>query len=107
MFLPLLPTTPFLLLAAALYFRGSRRMYYWLLNNRRFGHIIRDYRAGRGMPRKAKLYTIGLLWATIGATAVFAVSVLWARLLLAAVAVGVTLYLVRLPTASTREASDG
>jgi uncharacterized membrane protein YbaN (DUF454 family) len=98
--LPLLPTTPFLLLAAALYFRGSKRMYHWLLNNRHFGHIVRDYRSGQGIPRRAKVYAIALVWLTIGATATFAISAPWARLMLVAVALGVTLYLVRLPARS-------
>ncbi len=95
--LPLLPTTPFLLLAAALFFRGSKRLYDWLVGNRHFGPLIRDYQAGRGIPRRAKVSAILLLWLTIGATVMWAVGAVWIRLLLIAIAIGVTLYLARLP----------
>ncbi len=98
MVLPLLPTTPFLLLAAALFLRGSKRLYHRLLDNRFFGHYIRDFRAGRGLPRRAKFSALLLLWSTIGATLVlYAGAGWWLRLLLVGVAVGVTVYLARLP----------
>ena len=63
MFLPLLPTTPFLLLAAACYARGSKRIHAWLLNHPWFGETIRRYQGGHGIPRKARNKTI-LLQAT-------------------------------------------
>lgn len=97
MVLPLVPTTPFLLLAAALFFRGSRRMYHWLLSNRYFGHIIRDFRAGQGIPRRAKHAALLLLWLTIGVSLVFTAGAVWVQLLLLAIALGVTIYLARLP----------
>src|SRR4030043_2259032 len=65
-FTPILPTTPFLLLAAACYLRSSPRFHRWLMNNRIFGSYIRNYTEGRGIPIKVKLFTIALLWATIG-----------------------------------------
>lgn len=98
MFLPVLPTTPFLLLAAACYARSSERFYRWLLENRWFGEYIRDYREGRGLPLREKLLTLLALWLTIGLTALLADPVWWVRLILAGVAVGVTLHLVRLKT---------
>lgn len=100
--LPLLPTTPFLLLAAALYFRGSKRMYDWLLNNRYFGSYIRAYRAGQGLPRRAKISAVVLLWLTIGVTILFAIDSTWVRALLLVIASGVTIYLLRLPTFSEK-----
>jgi hypothetical protein len=57
-FLPLLPTTPFLLLAAACYARSSERFYNWLLNNRWFGHYIRNYLEGKGVPLRVKVLSI-------------------------------------------------
>ncbi len=98
MFLPVLPTTPFLLLAAACYARSSRRFYNWLMNNRWFGTMLRNYREGRGLPLKQKITTLLLLWLTIGGTAVFAVTSFWIRLLLLAVAVGVTIHLLKIKT---------
>ena len=63
--LPVLPTTPFLLLAAVCYSRGSNRFYNWLTHNKLFGKYIRDYRRGKGISIRAKVFTISLLWATI------------------------------------------
>jgi uncharacterized membrane protein YbaN (DUF454 family) len=70
-FIPILPTTPFLLLAAACYMRNSERFYKWLINNRIFGTYVRNYIEGRGMPIRIKVFTIILLWATIGTTVTY------------------------------------
>lgn len=93
---PLLPTTPFLLLSAALYTRGSPRLHAWLTGHRLLGPYIANYRAGRGIPRRTRIVSITLLWVTIGLSATFAVSHIAARLLLLAIAVGVTVHLLRL-----------
>jgi len=97
-FLPLLPTTPFLLLAAVCFARSSKRFYDWLMNNRWFGEYIRSYREGRGIPLKQKVLAIILLWLTIGSTALLAVTLWWVRLILLCIAVGVTIHLVKLKT---------
>ena len=73
MFLPVLPTTPFLLLAAICYARSSKRFYNWLMTNRWCGAYIRNYREGRGIPLKQKVLTILLLWLTIGYAAWFVI----------------------------------
>lgn len=99
MFLPVLPTTPFLLLAAACFFRGSERMYARLLRHPWFGQTIRDYRERRAVSKQAKIVSIAALWTVIGISALFAVSALWHRLILFAVAAGVTAFLVSLKTA--------
>ncbi|QYF93444.1 YbaN family protein [Massilia sp. PAMC28688] len=92
-FLPLLPTTPFLLLASACFARGSTRMHQWLLNSRPLGKYLRDYEAGRGIPVRAKIVTLGLMWASliVGMVRVPYPSV---KVLLALVGIGVTVYLV-------------
>lgn len=95
---PVLPTTPFLLLAAACYIRGSRRFYRWLMNNRWCGEFIRNYREGRGIPRRQKSALILLLWITIGGSAAFAVSRSWIRCLLLGIAAAVTAHILWLPT---------
>jgi len=97
-FLPLLPTTPFLLLAAACYIRSSRRFYEWLINNRWLGRYIRDYREKRGVPAAAKIVSLFLLWATIGVSAVFVADALWLRVILIIIAVGVTTHILSLRT---------
>jgi uncharacterized membrane protein YbaN (DUF454 family) len=96
--LPLLPTTPLLLLAAACYARGSERFYHWLLNHRWFGPHIRNYRDGAGIPLRAKVTAVTLVWATILLAVVFAVELPWVRVLLIAIAAGISAYLLRLPT---------
>ncbi|EMR74903.1 hypothetical protein MBGDF03_00701 [Thermoplasmatales archaeon SCGC AB-540-F20] len=63
--LPILPTTPFLLLAAACYARSSKRFYDWLINNKWIGAYIKNYREGKGVPLKIKVFTISLLWITV------------------------------------------
>jgi hypothetical protein len=97
-FLPVLPTTPFLLLAAFCYGRGSERFYSWLVDRSRFGVYIRHYRQGLGIPAGQKIFTLALLWLTIGATALLAVTAWWLRALLALIAVGVTIHLLRIKT---------
>ena len=95
-FMPILPTTPFLLISAALYARSSKRFYNWLINNRIFGKFIKDYREGKGIPLRLKIITIILLWITIGCSAVFAVDILWVRIVLIIIAVGVTIHIIRI-----------
>ena len=95
-FIPVLPTTPFLLLSAALYAKSSKRFYNWLINNRIFGQYIKNYREGKGIPLRLKIITITLLWITIGCSAIFAVDILWVRILLVAIAVGVMVHVVRI-----------
>jgi hypothetical protein len=96
-FLPLLPTTVFLLLAAACYARSSDRFYRWLVTHRWLGAYIRNHYEGRGMPRRDKAVTLVALWAGMGATMFWTVEALWLHLLLLAIALGVTLHVVRLP----------
>ena len=93
-FVPLLPTTPFLLLAAACYIRSSERFYRWLINNRLFGTYIRNYIEGRGMPLRIKLFTIFLLWITIGISVCIVTQNLVVRIVLVLVAIGVTLHVI-------------
>ncbi len=93
---PILPTTPFLLLAAACYIRSSQKFYNWLLNNRILGAYIKNYIQGKGMPLKVKLFTLTLLWITIGLSAGFAVQSLLIRVILILVTVGVTTHIIRI-----------
>lgn len=96
--LPLLPTTPLLLLAAFCYARGSERFYLWLMTNRYIGGYIRAWRENRGIPLRVKVYVIALLWVVMGLTIVFVIPLAAVRVLLALIGIGVTIYLVQLPT---------
>ena len=97
MFLPILPTTPFLLLASVCFARSSKRINDWLLSNRWFGSYIRNYREGNGITLRHKVITISLLWLTIGYSA-WIVSFWWLKLILVCVAFGVSYHLIRIKT---------
>ena len=96
-FLPVLPTVPFLLLALACFARSSERFYKWLLDHAHFGPIIRPYINGQGMTRASKVKAIALVWASISLSAFYLVEIVWVRCLLLIISCGVTLYLLRLP----------
>lgn len=98
-FVPLLPTTPFLLLAAALWVRSSPRLYAWLLSHRRLGPYIRQFRENRAIPLRAKVISLTLLWATLLYCILAVVDPWWwAQLGLAAVGAGVTWHILSFAT---------
>ena len=80
-FLPLLPTTPFLLLASACYVRSSERLHGWLMGNRLLGGYIRNFKERRGVPVRAKFVTVVLLWLPL-LYSVYRLDLLWLELLL-------------------------
>ena len=96
-FLPLLPTVPLLLLAAACFARSSERFHSWLLQHPRLGPMIRGYLDGQGIPLRSKIYAIALLWLTIPISALFLTSLLWVQITLFGIGWGVTVCLVLLP----------
>ena len=97
-FLPVLPTTPFMLLAAACYARASTRFYNGLLNNRAFGPTIREWRRYRSIPYRTKWTAIGLMAVTLTASIVFAVEDPWLRAALAAFGVLLAVWMARIPS---------
>ncbi len=101
-FLPLLPTTPFLLLAAACYIRSSERFYDWLMNNKCLGNYIKNYLEGKGVSLKSKVLSISLLWITIGYSVVFVVNIFSIRVILILIAIGVTIHLLSIRTLKKR-----
>jgi len=92
-FLPLLPTTPFILLAASCYARSSKKLYNWLLNNRWFGNYIKNYREGKGVPFKVKVLSISFLWIVIGYSIIFIVNIVLIRIILFLIAICVTIHI--------------
>ena len=98
-FVPLLPTTPFLLLAAALWLRSSPRLHAWLLSHGRLGTYIRDFHEKRAIPLHAKILSVTLLWASMFYCIVSVVDRgWWAQLLLLAVAAGVPRHILSFAT---------
>ena len=65
-FLPMLPTTPFLLLSAAAWVKASPSLYDWLLNHKVLGEYIRNFREHRAIPLRVKIISVSLVWLTIG-----------------------------------------
>jgi uncharacterized membrane protein YbaN (DUF454 family) len=103
--LPLLPTTPFLLAAAACYFKSSPRMHKWLLNNKWFGEYMRNYTEGKGLTRRTKITALSVLWLTIGFSTFFILDrllspllVLPMQIIMIGVAIVVSAYILKLPT---------
>ena len=97
-FLPLLPTTPLLLLAAYCYSCSSERLHTWLLTNRWFGEYIRNYQEGKGVPMKVKAGTLALLWITITTSAVFFVDIMLVKGILLIIAIAVSAHVLMMKT---------
>lgn len=97
-FLPLLPTTIFFILAAVCYARSSEKFYVWLMHNRYFGKYIRNYKMGNGMTLASKIVSITLLWTAILISAFYGVENFYIRILLILIAVGVTIHLLWIKT---------
>jgi len=95
---PILPTTPFLLLAAFCYLRGSRRLYHSLLKSRILGSYIRNYLEGRGMTFIMKVWTLSLLWTTILFSILFFTENPAVRIVLGIVLIGVTIHILCIKT---------
>lgn len=97
-FLPVLPTTPFLLLAAACYARASTRFYNALLNNRAFGPLILEWQQHRSIPYRTKLVAIAMMSATLTVSTVFFVKNPWVQGGLALLGVSLAIWLYRIPS---------
>ncbi|GGJ90492.1 hypothetical protein GCM10007063_11320 [Lentibacillus kapialis] len=96
--LPLLPTTPFLLLAAACYVRSSEKLYNWLITNKYFGSYIQNYRDGNGIPLRAKVIGVSTLWLAMSFTILFVVPLLPIKLLLAGIGAYFTWFILKQKT---------
>ena len=101
-FLPVLPTTPFLLVAAACFLRTSPRFYNWLVSHPRLGKYLLYYLDGKGLPVKAKVYTLILMWTSLISTAFIFVPRMTVQIILPIVGLLVSIYILRLPTLKLR-----
>ena len=104
-FFPVLPTTPFLLLAAFCYMRSSRRMYQWLIHNKIFGAYVYSYVTYRAIPKKTKIRAITILWATLILSIIY-VPLLYVKALLLVIGTAATFYIISLNTLDYQQAKE-
>lgn len=97
-FLPVLPTTPLLLLSAALFLRSDERLYEWLMNHPRLGTYISNFTKHKAIPLRIKVISITFLWLTLMYCAIFVTEILVLRLLFIAIAAGVTIHILSYKT---------
>ena len=97
-FLPVLPTTPFLLLASALFLRSNRRLYTWLMEHPKLGPYIKNILLHKSIPMRVKVGSISMIWLTLLNCAVF-VAEHWAmRLMFIVIAIAVTIHILSYKT---------
>jgi uncharacterized membrane protein YbaN (DUF454 family) len=96
-FVPVLPTAPFMLLAAFFYVRSSDRMYNWLINHRLFGESIKSYLEHRAMRKSAKVKAVASIWISLTLSALL-VQKAHVALILAVVGISLTVYLLSIRT---------
>lgn len=97
-FIPLLPTTPFLLLAVYCFSKGDARMNRWLLHNRLFGKYLRDYEEGRGIPLAVKITAMITMWSSILFTSIVLIDRMWIRMILFALSLFISVHILKLKT---------
>lgn len=96
-FLPLLPTTPFLLLAAYLYSQSSPKLFRWLMRHKSLGPYIRTFRDSKAIPLRAKIISLLMLWGTIFCS-ITLIKLFWVQILLFCIASGVTIHILSFKT---------
>ena len=90
-FVPVLPTTPFLLLSATLFLRSDRRLYDWLLAHPYLGEYIRNFKEHKAIPLRVKIVSVSLVWVTLLYCAFFVAREWWMSVLFIAIATGVSM----------------
>jgi uncharacterized membrane protein YbaN (DUF454 family) len=98
MFLPLLPTTIFFLLAAWCFARSSEKFHNWLHHNKLFGKYLTNYSVNKGMTIRSKIFSISFLWLGILVSVIFATDIIYIRILLIAIAIGVSWHVLAIKT---------
>lgn len=94
---PIMPTTPFILLAAVCFARSSPHFYNWIMNHNWFGPSLRDWKTTKGIRKKSKIISIVMLAFTLTPTIVFIVPIMAVKILLAVIGCGVAAYIATRP----------
>ena len=101
-FLPVLPTTPFLLLSAAMFVRGSQRLYDWLMAHKHLGPYIKNFREYKALPLRVKVVSVSMVWATLLYCAFFVAKEWWMSAVFIVIAIGVTVHILSYRTLKKR-----
>ena len=102
-FLPVLPTTPFLLLSAAMYMRSSQRLYAWLMSHKHLGAYIRNFREHKALPLRVKTASVTMVWLTLLYCAIFVAKEWWMSTMFIAIAIGVTIHILSYKTLKSKD----
>jgi uncharacterized membrane protein YbaN (DUF454 family) len=97
-FLPMLPTTPFLLLSAAAWVKASPSLYNWLLNHKVLGEYIRNFREHRAIPLRAKIISISMIWITLTYCTITISDSIWIKFLFITLAISITWHILSYKT---------
>ena len=97
-FLPVLPTTPFLLLSATLFLRSSRKLYDWLLSHPYLGEYIRNFKEYNAIPLRVKIISVSLVWITLLYCAIFVAKEWWMSAVFVSIALGVSIHILHYKT---------
>lgn len=100
---PLVPTTPFLLLAAFCYARSSEKLYNKLLNTKWLGEYIKSFQAGKGIPLRAKFVSILMLWLTSGYSIFYIIPLIWVKVIVLGIVSYITYYIWSIPSKTRAE----
>jgi len=102
-FLPVIPTTPFILLSAGCFLRSSERLFHWVVSNETLGPTIQNYHEGKGITKNTKIRAIVMMWLTISLSVYFFITNTYLIALLYVIAIGVSVYLFKLPTVKEQD----
>lgn len=97
-FLPVLPTTPFLLLSATLFLHSSQKLYDWLLSHPYLGEYIRNFKEHKAIPLRVKVVSVSLVWITLLYCALFVAREWWMSVIFIVIALGVSIHILHYKT---------
>ncbi len=100
--IPVLPTTPFLLLSSFLFYKSSDKFYNWLINHKTFGVYIYNYKTYKAISKKDKIVTLVMLYTTMSIS-FYLINNLYVRILLAVIAIGVTIHILSMNTLENKK----
>ena len=99
---PGMPTTVFLVLAAACFIRSSQRLYDWLISNKTFGPYLKDYREGKGIPRRAKVLALSMIVIFVSFAVFYAIEATQIKVLVGLIGlIGFLFVFFKVPAAKT------